>query len=259
MVIGKNRRTRWITSLIATTLFLMGCETDHHDYIYNLKVSTSQPVNVSYQILDEDSAHTATLENGDLIRLCKRNSVAGDDIWDIETSSTIYKIESLVAYTTDSSSKTENMNRRTYWSASPMSVGDSAFYTAELTDQCFILDKQSEYGYNIASFAEDSIVVTCIINGTVVKDTLFGSRKNAELGKNDIYVYNGNAQKSEQDKRLQKLSGMSSISLKLKKEGIDYTRTISLQREDSLFTFTENECTLNIKEWHFNLKKNNKR
>lgn len=259
MIFSNKRLTAWLSALIAMTLFLIGCETEHHDYIYNLKVSTSNPVHVSYQIKGEDSTHYATLQKGDIVRLCKRSGVAGDDIWDIETSSSIYKVESLYAYSEDSSSMTENLNRRSYWSKSPDIVGDSAFYTIDITDQCFILNKQLGYTYKAISSTQDSIVITCIIGDEIVKDTLFGAHNSTELGSNDIYVYNGNAKKSDQDKDLQRLSGLTSISMKLKQNGTDFNRSISLQREDSLFTFNEKECILNIKEWHFNTKQNNRK
>lgn len=256
---SRNRCSVWFASLLSVASILAGCETEHHDYIYNLKVSTTDSVLVSYQIIGEDDSHQMVLKNGDLVRLCKRAGVEGDDIWNIETSSTIYKIESLTAYAPDLSSKTENMNRRKYWPGMPQCVGDSAFYTVELTDDCFILDKLQGFSYGAVSFAEDTVIVTSVINGDLRKDTLFGVRNAADLGVNDIYVYNGNATKSDQDKRLQMLSGISSISLKMKRNGTDVTRIVSLQREDSLFSFTEEGCTLNIHERHFDKKQNNKK
>ena len=250
MTLFQRQGALWFSSLLP--FIFMGCETDHHDYIYNLKVSTTQPVHVSYQINDEDSTHYMTLVKGDSIRLCKRSGVSGDDIWDVETSASIYKIKSLLAYTMDSSSMTENLNRRGYWSAKPVAKGDSAYYTMELTDQCFILSKQNDFTYKASSSTQDSVVITCFLNSEVKKDTLFGGKNSATIGSSDIYIYNGNAKKEEKEKRLQLLSGLSSISLKLKKEGKDYTRSINLTREDSLFSFSTNECTLNIKETIFN-------
>ena len=251
MLFTKIQHVAILLSLVATSLFLTQCETEHHDYIYNLKVSTSQPIHVTYKINDEDEIHHKTLSNGEVIRLCKRCDVAGDGIWDIETSASVYKIESFIAYSHDSLSMTENLNRRGYWSSVPEPVGDSAYYTLEITDDCFILDKLNGFTYNATSTVNDTVIITSIAGANIVKDTLVGGHNSTLLGINDIFVYNEHANKKEEEKRIQYLSGLNSITLKLKKNGSDYNRSVNLSKEDSLFVFNEKECTLNIHEWHF--------
>lgn len=244
-----NIRFIGIIAFLSTIGILIGCETEHHDYIYKVKSTASTPIQLTYKITGEDSLRHARLENGETLRICRRNGVSGDDVWNIETSSTIYTIESMIAANPDSSLLSENLSIRSYWPSSPIEEGDSGIYILEITDQSFILSKQTGFRYEINSEIQDSIIISSQTNGARLrKDTLVADKKNVTIGSADIYTYNDKANKKESERRIKKLSGLYSLSISLRRDGETTNRSINLAKEDTLFSLSENECVLNIKE-----------
>ncbi|MCK9156722.1 MAG: hypothetical protein M0P12_11570 [Paludibacteraceae bacterium] len=244
----KKIKHAFIASTIVLLGILSGCEAEHHDYVYMIKSSVSTPVELTYHIANEDDVRHTTLQNGETLRLCTREGVSGDEIWNIETSSTIFPISAMIATTNNFDLLTENLSIRNYWPSNPVAIGDSGIYTLNLTDDDFILSKKVDFKYEITSEVSDSIIVTSYIVGDKPKkDTMTAENNKIQIGTATIYAYNEKATKKVSERNVKMLSGLQSLSLTFLKDGESYSRSINLSKEDSLFSFSDKGCTMTIK------------
>lgn len=235
-------------SFVFAPLLVCSCGTDNHDYLYLITSSVPDSVRLSYKLIDEDTAHHVWLKAGDTLSLACRGGVVGEDIWDVETSSSIYMFDSLMAITADSLKKTENLIARSFWPPQPVKRDGKGVYVLSLDENDLILKRMESYTYVVKSESENMVIISLGDDKSVLKDTLVGNHKRAELLVSPIYTYINEADKTEQERHTIILNRLNFFSLKLEKDDEVYARTISLSKEDSLFTFYGDSCLLIVRD-----------
>jgi len=236
-----------IAVLLSMALFA-GCETGHRNYRYEVLNATDATgeVLLTYLLNGEREAQYKWLEPNELFEIYERKEVSGSDVWDIETSASMYAVPAIVVTNQDFSKMTEELSQRNFWSRQPENENGTGVYLLRITDDLFVLEKQ-DYHYYIHNMTDDSLFVTSTLLGNVRRRDTLESGQIAHIGQVEIYTYSEDFQ--DTDKYIEKkLSGISSLSVKCKEK----LKNIDLKRHNLLNLRPEEEqCTLIIEQSFF--------
>jgi hypothetical protein len=203
-------------------ILFSNCKIGHRDYYYLIENSTETigPVVLTYQIAENTETFTKTLlPEEPFFEIYKRPGVSGDDIWNIETSSSLYAITSLIGMNEEGDRMTENLSIRSYWPGLPEKVNGNGVYKLEITDDLFVLSRQSGYNYAVLNSLSDTLFVTVYLHGqSRQRDTLLAGELK-RIGSNEIFTYPEEYNNMEKYKE-RKLSGISSLLLKYRQNSI---------------------------------------
>ncbi len=202
-------------AILLSLLFFAGCEKGYRSYLYVVRnESKTDTFQLTYSLRD-GSKLQQKLEPEDTLHLCKRKDVLGGDIWNIETSSTMYAIPSIVAAKNDSSRISKELSQRIFWPVQPEEKNGMGVYELRIDSSLLVLEKIENYHYFIHSKMDDTtlFVVTSTLSGETIRqrDTIRGTNTGVELIV-DIYSY-GEKEKGTDEYNEKKLSGISSLSI----------------------------------------------
>ena len=203
---------------------------------------------VAYSLNGVPEVRQKWLEPGQSFEIFDRKKVAGNGIWNIETSSVMYALPKITATNHDASRITEELSQRKYWSPQPENRDGKGVYTLKITDDLFVLERQELYGYYIHNAMDDSLFVTCSILGDPARrrDTIIAGQT-ANIGEATIYAYNEGHWGTEKYIE-KKLSGIYSLSVKYR----EITKNINFNNHKLLNLQTEREqCTLTVDQTVF--------
>lgn len=225
-----------ITSLL---LLCSSCDTGLQTYVYAIsnQCSSDAAITVNYTVTD-DTAKTLVLEPGEEAIIAERADVPSKDVWDVETSKSLYKIKSISAVNSDSSRISEQMAYRKFWEGPNKSDGKGK-YILNINDSLLCLQIQKDYRYYVQSDFEDTLFITSYLkNQSRRTDTIIGKEK-ASIGSADIYTYEESMNGLPKYKT-QKITGIYSITLW---HGSDY-KNVNLSKDTSHFVTTQDSCLL---------------
>jgi len=197
---------------------LAGCQTGHNDYYYRVKNSTDTTgaVLLTYKVKGDNETYSLKLEQNETVDIYIRRGVAGNDVWNIETSASIYVLTSMTASNDSVSRLTEDLSIRSIWPPAPENSGGNGIYTLLITDNLFLLEKQPNYQYLIQNKTDSTLFVSSSIGNINKYDTIPHSQT-AKIGQAEIFSYNETLKGT--DKYVEKkLSGISSLSLTYKEK-----------------------------------------
>ena len=196
-----------IIAVFLSILFFAGCEAGHHDYYYVARYADTTGNGsyiLTYLLNGRTEPQTRELKPGDTIHIYERKGVSGDDIWDIETSATLYAIRSIVAAKNDSSEITEELSPRTFWSLQ----SGTGVYELRIDNSMFKLKKQL-HSYLIHNETDTAIFVR--VQKSLQQDTI-GEAKILPVREAEIYAYT-TPERDSIKYRESLLSGISSLSI----------------------------------------------
>jgi hypothetical protein len=231
-------------------IFFSHCKVEHRDYSYLIKNSTESigSITLTYQLPENPEIFTLVLSPEDApFEIYRRNNVTGDDIWNIETSSSLYAIKSLTAINESKDKMTEELSVRRYWSSFPREDNGKGVYEFEITDDVFVLSKQPDYRYYIRNALSDTLFVTSYLQGkSRERDTLLAGELKT-IGSNEIFTYSEEYNNTEKYKE-KKLSGISSITVRFKEN----SRTLSFSKYNYFnWDIGKDHTTISVDETYF--------
>jgi hypothetical protein len=237
-----------IVTILLSLLFLGGCEVGHRDYQYVVRNSTESDdwFLLTYSLNGVTEPQQIWLEPGDTFLICERKGVAGDDIWNIETSAVMFSVPSIVAANGDLSRITEELSQRAYWPAQPKNQNGVGVYELQITDDLFVLEKQW-HTYYIHNKTDSTIVVESKFKDAegLRRDTI-ANREKAEIGSVEIFAYNDETLQKTDKYKERKLSGITSLSIKGGSK--DIRKSIDLKKPNDKWVIEPEESTLNVDE-----------
>lgn len=229
-------------------LFHTSCDVGEHDYVYTIinNDPIHSPIVVHYQTL-KDTAKCDTLCEGASLKIAQRLAVPSDDVWDVETSISMYKINTLTIVSFDSLSKSEELNFRKYW-VGPENENGVGHYNLIVDESLLPLFLQRNYTYSVISHLPDSLRITANFHNQILKfDTTVVGPQNLVIGHNDIFSFQEDAatdDKYEAKYKIQKISGLRSLTIRHKQQ----YRNVNLTKDTSLFKITADTCFLIVDE-----------
>lgn len=239
-----------IIGFIFVLFFLSSCKEDHHNYHYKIQntAENTGKIRLTYTLNDEPEAFEKWLEPNEIFEIYLRKNVTGDDIWNIETSSSLYVVPSLIATNEGETKMTEDLSIRSYWPANPTKEGENGVYFLQITDDLFMLEKQESYSYLIHNGLTDTLFATSHLHGSERRKDTVVAGETINIGHVEIYTYNENLKGT--DKYIEKkLSGISSLTLKHEEN----TQNVNLKNYKLLnLQIKEQECILTVDNSIFN-------
>ena len=202
-------------------VYLAGCQTEHHDYYYMVRNSTDTTgaVLLTYTLKEGNETQYRKLEPNETVEIYVRKDVAGNGVWNIETSSSIYVISSMTASNDSASCLTEELSIRTFWPPAPENNDGNGIYTLIITDDLFVLEKQANYQYHIQNMTDDTLFVSSSFGNIRKRDTI-PYDQTVNVGEAEIFSYNETFK--DTDKYMEKkLSGISSLALTYREKTVN--------------------------------------
>ena len=235
-----------IRILIALSILLCGCNDGLQTYVYAIVNDTSGDslISVNYTVLD-DTAKNILLQPGEEAIIAERADVPSKDIWDVETSKSLYKIKEIAATYVDSSSVSEQLSFRKFWDG-PITSDGKGKYVLHICDSLLSLHRQNGYIYYVQSSFDDTLFITSyLVNQSRRTDTLVGKVKGS-IGSSDIYSYD-EEQNMLPKYKTQKLTGIYSITLW---HGENY-KNVNMTKDTAHFVTDRDSCTLMVTDQLF--------
>ncbi len=240
-----------VITVLFSILFLCGCEVGYRDYKYIVRHSAESrdSIFLTYSLNGETELLTKRMGRGDTFVIYERKDVTGNDVWDIETSSSMFAVPSITATVNgDAIRMTEELSLRTYWAMQPPEQG-SGVYELRITDALFVLENQQHF-YGIYNSTDDTLfVISELFNKDRERDTIppLNEQGSVDIGSVDIFVYD--EEHCEADKKRcdeKKLSGIMSLSITYKeiRKNIDLKKPYLYDWD----TTEREKSTLNVKE-----------
>jgi len=210
-----------IATILVSLLFFGGCEVGNRDYQYIVRHSAkhNDTILLTYSLNGATEPQKRILAGvGDTLHIYERIDVAGNNIWNIETSAVMFAIPKMVAANNDSSRITEELSQRALWPAQPENRNGTGVYELRITDDLFVLEKQW-HTYHIQNKTEDDtlFVISALLREPRRRlDTvLIGETK--DIFGAEIFAYDDVLQETEPNKyNEKKLSGIVSLSITYK-------------------------------------------
>ena len=181
---------------------------------------TTGAVLLTYTLKAGNETKSLKLEPNKTVEiLYVRRDVAGNGVWNIETSSSLYVISSMTASNESTSRLTEDLSIRSFWPPAPESNDGKGIYTLLITDDLFVLEKQENYQYHIRNMTDDTLFVASSFENIRKRDTILYDQT-LNIGEAAIFSYNETLK--DTDKYVEKkLSGISSLSLTYKEKSVN--------------------------------------
>lgn len=240
-------KMRNIFHILIGLLLLNACKSENHDYSYTLinKAETYSPITVVYQVTDE-KADTVILTYGDVLKLANRMDVTGEDVWDIETSVSLYKIKTLQIFSHDSSHISEELAYRRSWEG-PEDINGVGNYKLVVEDSLIMLSKQNNYTYVISNTFDDTLfVISDITSKGRAHDTLIGQGSYI-IGSTDIYTYDESL-KDLPKYKTQKLKWLTALNIRHNGK----SKALKMSKDTSFFRTDKDTCYLTVSDLIFN-------
>ncbi len=239
------RKNRLLLVLASLSLLLAGCDPDEQDYKYIItnKTTIEEPILVSYNIEGSTRTDSIELSIGDSVVIAERRDIEGKDVWNIETSVSLFKIPHMLATNTSGSKVSEELAFRKYWEG-PLDIDGEGIYLLNIEDKHFQLSLQDNYTYCVKNVLDDTIFATSHLklisgaNATRSADTILRGETKS-IGAVSIYTYNDTLQ-SEKKYKVQKISGLSSLFFLYKGNRIE----MNLNKDTAYFQTGKDTCTL---------------
>lgn len=151
------------------TVVLAGCGEDENTYEYRLVNQTAKEVCIRYVLFDSPKIEYDTLMPGEDVLIYVRENVTGDGIWDIESGSMMFVVDSLKASVNDSVF-TENLCARKYWQG-PQEEEGIGLYCMTVDDSLFVLCNQ-KYHYELNNKTSKNLSFILYCKNGAKSDTL---------------------------------------------------------------------------------------
>ena len=229
-----------IISLFCALLFA-GCGTGYRNYRYVVlnEADDTGGILLTYSLNGVPEIQHRWLDLYELAEIYERKDVSGSDIWDIETSASMFAVPAIVATNHDVTKMTEELSQRSFWSRPPENQNGNGVYLLRITDNLFVLEKQ-EYHYYVHNMMDDSLFITSSLLGNVRQRDTLVSGQIAHLGAVEIFTY-GEDFRGTNKYIERKLSGISSLTIRYGED----TKNIDLRRLHLFNWRIEREqCTL---------------
>ncbi len=230
-----------ILSIIAM-LSLVACHVGEHDYMYTVINNDETPIVLHYQTL-KDTAKVDTLQPGAELTIAQRYGVKSEEVWDVETSVSLYKLKTLIIYSLDSTRSSEELCYRKHWTG-PETADGKGVYKLPVDENVLLMTMQEGYIYKVVSPFEDSLRITANLKDHTLKvDTIVTQKQSVVLGEVNIFSYNENYAGTDKYKT-QKITGLRSVTLR---HGADY-KNLNLTKDTVYFKTDKDTCYLLITE-----------
>ena len=230
--------------LIGFLFLISSCKTELYDYTYTVINMHEQetPIIVQYKILKEE-AKTDTILFGESLQIAQREEVPSEKIWDIETSVSLYKIESLKISTIDTFSTSEELCYRKAWTG-PIDMGGVGAYQLIANSNTLSLHRQKGYVYKLVNPLDDDLDVgTYVINDNQKRSATISGKSSEIIATVDIYTFDETV--ADQPKyKTQKISGLRSVTLYC---GTKY-KNIDMKKDTAYFKTDKDTCYIILPE-----------
>ncbi|MDR1730424.1 MAG: hypothetical protein LBR52_07165 [Prevotellaceae bacterium] len=206
-----------ITVLLLSILLLNGCEVGHRNYRYIVSNEISDSLLLTCLLNGETETQQIWMKPGSDTLIYERNGVAGDDIWNIETSPTMFAIHTLTATAKNGNTTrmTDELSQRIFWSPQPEDRNGTGVYTLQIRDSLFKLEKQPNF-YLVHNAMDTTIFVISEWHEKDRSRDTIACGETAEIGCAEVFVYDETWQGT--DKYIEKkLSGIRSLTVTYKR------------------------------------------
>lgn len=232
-----------ISILYLISLFsFTACHVGEHDYMYTVVNNNETPIVLHYKTM-KDTAKVDTLQMGEELTIAQRYGVKSEEVWDVETSVSLYKVETLVIYSLDSTKSSEELCYRKHWTG-PETKDGKGIYKLPVDKNILLMTMQNGYVYKVVSPFEDSLRVTANLKDYTLKvDTIITQKQSVVIGETNIFSYDESYAETEKYK-IQKITGLRSITLR---HGTDY-KNLNLTKDTAYFKTEKDTCYLIVTE-----------